>query len=104
MRLDPLNPQTFLFDLGHARFCLGHYEDAVSAFLRSAIRNPSSVPNQLYLAASYGHLREGKEADGALRRCGARPEIDRLIDAMPYARLEDSDRLRDGLHRAGLTP
>ena len=103
MRLDPLNPQSFLFDLGHARFCLGHYEDAVSALLRSSIRNPKSIQNQLYLAASYSHLRENKEAEKLLQRCQSPAEkIGAYLDILPYARLEDSDRLRDGLHRAGL--
>ncbi len=101
MRLDLLNPDKFLFDLGHARFCMGHYEDAISAFLRSAIRDPSFVPNQVFLASSYGHLREVGDAESVLKRC---PEdsVRRLLDLLPYARLEDADRLRDGLYKGGL--
>ncbi len=106
MRLDPLNPITFLFDIGHAYFCLGHYEDAISAFLRGTIRNPAFTPNHLYLASAYGHLQEFAEARRAMQRCDeCRPgtRLNVLLDLLPYARLEDTDRLRDGLHKAGLT-
>ena len=106
MRLDPLNPMTFLFDLGHAYFCLGHYEDAVSAFLRGTIGDPAFTPNHLYLAAAHGHLRETTQAERAMQRCHeTRPgvKLNLLLGLLPYARIEDADRLRDGLHRAGLT-
>ena len=106
MRLDPLNPMTFLFDLGHAYFCLGHYEDAISAFLRGTIGNPAFTPNHLYLASAHGHLRESAEAERAIKRCREyRPgvKLNALLGVLPYMRLEDTDRLRDGLHKAGLT-
>ena len=84
---------------------MGHYEDAISAFLRGTIGDPAFTPNHLYLAAAHGHLREITQAERAMQRCHeTRPgvKLNVLLGLLPYARIEDADRLRDGLHRAGL--
>ena len=105
MRLDRLNSFLFLFGLGHAYFCLGRYEDAISALLRGTIRNPDFPPCHLYVAASHAQLREPAGAQGALRRWQAlQPGISQsaLSALLPYRQTADIDRLCDGLDRAGL--
>ncbi len=105
MRADPLNPTMYLFDLGHAYFCVGHYEDARSAFLRGSIRNPRFTLNQIYLAAAHAHLGERAEARRVIERCNEdRPglAIGRVLEVLPYAKLDDTDRVGDAFHKAGI--
>ena len=82
------------------------YEEALEALKRSAAHNPEALPAHLYLAACFGLL--GKDA---LAR-EALAEVHRIYPDFstawvrtffPYKRAADSDRLVEGLRKAGLS-
>lgn len=66
MRLDPHHPPSYLITLGAALFGLERYKQAASTFERAVKRNPDNERPLIYLASSYGHLGQIKDADNAI--------------------------------------
>jgi len=62
MRLNPMYPVSYLFNLGHAYMLAGRYEEAVAALTRVLHRNPDFHPAHIYLAITYSELGRAAEA------------------------------------------
>jgi TolB-like protein/class 3 adenylate cyclase len=114
MRLNPHFPPHYLYELGMARFGLGHLEDAAIAFERALALNPHDLYAQRLLLASYGLL--GREADAA-RLLESSQDIDQRgrfgtsFDPLTvrtstywirFRRPTDAERFAEGLRKAGL--
>ncbi|MCZ6593136.1 MAG: tetratricopeptide repeat protein [Alphaproteobacteria bacterium] len=106
MRLNPFYPFYYILYVGQADLAMGRYEEALESLQRSAAHNPEALPTHLYLAACYGHLDQDAPARKALA------EVYRIYPDFstawvktyfPYQRAADSDRLIDGLRKAGLS-
>jgi adenylate cyclase len=66
IRLDPHHPSEYLTILGAALFGLEQFEEAVTTFERAIKRNPDSETSLIYLASSYGHLGNMRQAEDTI--------------------------------------
>jgi len=107
MRLDPDRIHFSLCRLGIAHFSMRKYEQAATYFERGLKHNPDFKWPLIYLAATYAHLgriQEAKEIfDKYSLASGWYPTLSELMVFMPFKDLEVSDRLADGLLKAGLS-
>ena len=62
IRLNPYGPANSYFLLGNAYARTGRFEEAVSAYKKSLLRGPDSIPPHLSLAIAYIYLGREKEA------------------------------------------
>ncbi|MDX1401086.1 MAG: adenylate/guanylate cyclase domain-containing protein [Kiloniellales bacterium] len=106
MQLNPYYPFYYLQYVGQAYFAMARYEDAIEALRRTTIRNPEALTPLVYLAACFGLVgrdEDARESLAEVRRIY--PEISTawVNKFMPYRRAADSDRLVEGLRKAGLS-
>jgi adenylate cyclase len=66
MRLDPHHPPEYLTILGAAQFGLEQYEAAARTLERAVNRIPDSEKPLIYLASSYGHLGNMRDAEDTI--------------------------------------
>ena len=105
MRLNPRHPFFYVWNVGHAYFMMGRYEEAATAFERVLDRNPQFPGGHMTLAATYGHL--GRTVD-------AEWEVEETLTLLPdfslaserrralYKNPADLERYIEGLRKAGL--
>jgi adenylate cyclase len=107
MRLNPLDPLTFIVQMGiaFAHFFAGHYDDA-SSWAEKALREKPEYHNALRVAAaSYalaGRMGEAHSAMARSLRLHPTPDISNLKTEIPLRRPEDLARYAEGLQKAGL--
>ena len=103
MRLDPHYPAYYLFVFGIAHFALGEYEEAVSLLERAYTRNPEFNRPLLFLAAAYAHLeREQKAREALYELTKGVVRLSAVMYRWPFKDTEVSDRLAEGLRKAGM--
>ena len=105
MRLEPFRNAVRLAYTGHAHYMLGRYAEAVTPLRESAWQMPDLRITQLWLAAAYaqlGRLAEARVAADEVRRLEPDFTIERWKLTAVYKRSEDSERLFDGIRKAGL--
>jgi TolB-like protein len=107
MRLNPLDPLTFIVQMGiaFAHFFAGRYDDA-SSWAEKALREKPEYHNALRVAAASNALaRRMDEAHSAMARSlrlHPTPHISNLKTEVPLRRPEDLARYVEGLRKAGL--
>jgi adenylate cyclase len=104
-RLEPFRNAVRLAYTGNAYYMLGRYEDAVSPLRESAWHMPNLRITPLWLAAALaqlGQLDEARAAADEVRRIEPDFTIDRWKLTAVYKRPKDSERLFDGIRKAGL--
>jgi adenylate cyclase len=103
LRFDPNMAPEALWNLGLAYYLIGRYEDARTTLERSVAKNPNFVLSRIALAATYGRLEHGREAQ---REAAAVRKLNPFFDAGSFGQLfrnpEDAAHLVDGLRKAGL--
>lgn len=115
-RLNPRYPRWYDDYVARILFLLGRYEEAEAMLRRKTSGAPEEHPRDMgWRTAACGHLGWEDEA----RRCagwfvravgrywrgdpaGPREYVDWFIDVTSLKRVEDEERLRDGLRAAGL--
>ena len=108
MRLDPHYPAFYLYVLGVASYGEERYAKAAEYLARAAERNPKNHALLIPLAAAYGKMGRKKEAAGTiqsyveLRGWSVPPTVAEIADGWPFQSERDSERLVDGLRKAGL--
>ncbi len=105
MRLEPHRNATRLAYIGNACYMLGRYEEAITPLRESAWRMPDLRITHLWLAAAYaqlGRLDEARAAADEVLRIEPDFAIERWKRTAVYKRPEDSERLFDGIRKAGL--
>ncbi len=105
MRLNPMYPAHYLWELGHAYFLTGRYEEAIATLKRLLDRNSDFMPAHVFLAASYSEIGSEKEARAEvtkIERMFPQVFLKSLRQKPPYKDLEVLERLIDSLRKAGL--
>jgi tetratricopeptide (TPR) repeat protein len=108
MRLNPLYPPHYLYQLGLARFGLGQPEQAAEALERAAALNLEDRWSMRLLLAVYGLMSREEEATELLERA---QQSWMGIDALtvsgvafwyPFRNPADAERLAEGLRKAAV--
>jgi len=105
MRLNPQYPIWYLWDLGHAYYLMGRYEEAIETFKRVLARNPDFMPAHAYLAVIHSEvgLEEGARAAGAeFLRLSPELSLDALRQRLPYKDPTVLERILNAARKAGL--
>ncbi len=105
MRLDPSYSDTRLHFLALANFQLGRYEDATEVLRRRIIIKPDTDISRVLLAACYGHLGLTDEAKiqwAEVFRINPDYSLERHMKNLPYKDPANTDRIVEGLRKAGL--
>jgi TolB-like protein len=107
MRLNPLDPLTFIMQMGiaFAYFFAGRYKDA-SSWAEKALREKPEYHPALRVAAASnalgGRMDEAHSAMARSLRLYPTPHISNLKNQIPLRRPEDLARYAEGLRKAGL--
>jgi adenylate cyclase len=102
MKLNPHHPARFWSHLGKACFVGRQYGQAIEAFMHMA--NLDTLQHG-FLAASYAWLGDKTAATahiGRIRELDGTLDLERFLATMHFAREQDLQHLREGLHNAGL--
>jgi TolB-like protein/DNA-binding winged helix-turn-helix (wHTH) protein/Flp pilus assembly protein TadD len=104
-RLSPA--ASFVFDMHRGRklYLTGHYQEALEVFLVGATKDPTYVPTQVWLAATYaklGQLDDAQWTAEQLRALVPGFAIDEWLRRWPYKNPEQRSKLAEGLKAAGL--
>ena len=106
MRYDPNNIGYPLYLLGIVHFCKGKLEETVEFIERALKHNPELPMDVPILAAAYAHLGHDQKARAALddyvKHKGFAYNLKWLMFYFPFKDLGASDRLADGIIKAGL--
>ncbi len=105
MRLNPMYPAYYLWELGHTYFLTGRYEEAIEALKRLLDRNSDFMPAHVFLAASYSEIGREEEARAEvveIERMFPQVFLEALRQRLPYKDQAVSARLIDSLRKAGL--
>ena len=105
MRLNPMYPSEYLWNLGHAYYLMGRIEEAIETLNRARDRSPEYIPVIAYLGASYaelGRMEEARTQVAQFNRLSPRISIDAWRQRLPYKDKKVWDRLYSSLRKAGL--
>ena len=105
MRLNPMYPAFYLWELGHAYFLTGRYEEAIETLNKVLDRNLDFMPAHLLLAASYserGREEETRAEVAEIERLSPQVSLVGLRQRLPYKDQEVLERLFDSMRKAGL--
>jgi adenylate cyclase len=105
MRLNPMYPVYYLWELGHAYFLTGRYEEAIETLKRVLDRNSDFMPAHVYLAASYSEIGREEEARAEvaeIERLNPQASLEALRPRLSYKDQAVPERLFDSLRKAGL--
>ena len=105
MRLNPQYPTWYLWDLGHAYYLTGRYEEAIATLKRVLIRNPNFMPPHAYLSTIYVELGRAEEAaaeSAEFRRLTPQISFTELRQRLPYKDPAVLERVLNAGRKAGL--
>ena len=106
MRLNPIYPVWYLWNLGHAYFLMEQFEEAIETLKRALVANSDFLPVHLILALIYAE--QGCKEDAMVevteihRLSPNTPSLSALCQKFPYKDQFAYKRLREGLRKTGL--
>jgi hypothetical protein len=102
IKLDPHNPARYLAHIGLAHFCMGEWQEAVTANEKALKLNPEIGSSAVFLASACAHLGRAEEAKAAAKVW--RQQVGRLGTRMfswPFKDRRVEDSFVEGLLKAG---
>ena len=105
IQLNPHYPHNYPFHLGQAYFVLRRYDEAIAAFNKGLLSNPSSERLHVWLAAAYAHDGQVDEAIWQMQQVlMANPafSIERQKKAFPFKHPADLEHFISGIKIAGV--
>ena len=105
VRLNPFPDSGTLHGLGLAYAFTGQYEKAIEACKKATLKNPNNLVSQAVLAAVYGmagRIEEAKQAAVDVIRLDPDFTAEGYVKKVKYRRKEDSEKILNGLKKAGL--
>jgi adenylate cyclase len=105
IRLNPMPPAWYLYNLGDAYRLAERYEDAVASFKKAIGLNPDHLLAWIYLSATYGQMGREQEARAAadkVLRVSRKFLVEPYAKRLPYRNQDDVNNLIAALHKAGL--
>jgi tetratricopeptide (TPR) repeat protein len=105
MRLNPIYPTEYLWNLGHAYFLMDRYEEAIETLKRARDRNPDYMPAHAYLTASYielGREEEARAAAAEFARLSPQISVEAWRHRAPYKDQAVLERVYSSWRKAGL--
>ncbi len=104
IQLNPHHPHSYSFHIGQAYFVLRRYDEAIAAFKKGLLSNPTSERLRVWLAAAYAHAGQVDEAKWQMEQVlMANPEfsIERQKKAFPFKDSADLEHYISGIKKAG---
>lgn len=104
MRLDPFHAPVCVTWLGNAYYMAGRYDEAFQNLSTAANRMPVHRPTRVWLAAAAAQIGQHEVARTAVAAVfKQQPDltITKWLQLLRLPRLEDADRLADGMRKAG---
>ena len=106
MRLNPQYPGAWhLFEIGHAAYLLGRYEEASVALKRVLTRDPDFWPAHFHLAVSLSESGQAEEAQAEaaeVLRLSPKFSLEVTRQTLPYQDPAVLERALAALRKAGL--
>jgi adenylate cyclase len=105
MRLNPMYQSEYLWNLGHAYYLMGRYQEAIEILKRACDRDPDYLPPHVYLAASYSNLGQEEEARAEAseyNRLSFQTPLEAWRPRLPYKNQAVLEHLFDSMRKAGL--
>jgi len=105
VRLDPTNIGTYLHFLGIGHFILGNYETAALHFRERILLKPDTDLSRALFAATLGQLGQVDEARRVWRELREiNPDYSSTVhlNRLPFRNKADTERIAEGLAKAGL--
>jgi adenylate cyclase len=105
IRFNPMPPNWYLTQLGHAYCLAGDNEEAIASLQKVLKRNPDDVIAHIMLAARY--IMEGREEEARVEakevfRIDPKFSLEYYVKTMPYKDQANADLTLDTLRKAGL--
>jgi len=102
MQLDPLNPARYLANIGLAHFCMGEWQEAVTATEKALKLNPETLTASAVLAAACAHLGRTEEVKAATQVWSQQMGGLRIrMSLLPFKDRRVEDSFVEGLIKAG---
>ncbi len=105
MKRNPVYPVWYPFNIGHAQYLKGQYEESIVTMKRVVDINPNFLPPYGYLAASYVELKQEKEAYAVVAELKKLNPNNSFVDSfkrLPYKDKAILERIFYNLRRAGV--
>jgi tetratricopeptide (TPR) repeat protein len=105
MKRNPVYPVWYPFNIGHAQYLKGQYEESIVTMKRVIDINPNFLPPYAFLAASYVELKQEKEAYAAaaeLKKLNPNNSFVDSLKRLPYKDEAIVERIFYNLRRAGV--
>ena len=105
LRLDPLNTDHTLTQIGTTYLMMRRYDESISACKKALQGNPRFLAAHITLAMAYsslGDMKEAREASSEVLKLSPNFSVEHFAKALPYKDEGDREFMADSLRKAGL--
>ena len=106
MLLDPMFPVFNSFNLGHAYYLVGDYQDATTHLREALVHNTEFFPAQFFLIATYvalDRIDDAREEANHVQRHGAEVSLDTWSRRLPYKDPDTLNNIVNALKQVGFS-